>query len=196
MTHEEPSQDRRHANRLHGPKGTDRLGESLGVHGMARGKEREEKVISLLQRVGLRPDVRNRYPHEFSGGQRQRISIARALALEPEFIVCDESVSALDVSVQAQVINLLMDLQLEFGFTYIFISHDPSVVKFISDTMAVMQKGKIVEYGAAEAIYVNPKEDHTRRFVEAAPNDSLDSTRHRQRAPRQDGAGRRAPRRD
>ena len=116
----------------------------------------------------------NRYPHEFSGGQRQRISIARALALNPKFIVCDESVSALDVSVQAQVLNLLKDLQEKHGLTYIFISHDLSVVKFQSDTMAVMKDGKIVEAGTAEAIYANPREEYTQRLINAVPRDDLD----------------------
>src|SRR5204862_7825206 len=111
----------------------------------------------------------NRYPHEFSGGQRQRISIARALALNPRFIVCDESVSALDVSVQAQVLNLLKDLQEKHGLTYIFISHDLSVVKFMSDTMAVMRDGKIVEFGPSENIYAHPKQQYTRDLIAAAP---------------------------
>ncbi|HBL43723.1 MAG TPA: ABC transporter ATP-binding protein, partial [Planctomycetaceae bacterium] len=114
-----------------------------------------------------------RYPHEFSGGQRQRISIARALAVEPEFIICDESVSALDVSVQAQVLNLLKDLQEQHNLTYIFISHDLSVVKFMSDMMAVMNAGKLVELGPSEAIYQNPQQEYTRKLIASVPVDDL-----------------------
>lgn len=146
------------------------IGESLGVHGMERGKAREEKVISLLQRVGLRPDVRNRYPHEFSGGQRQRIGIARALALDPKFIVCDEAVSALDVSIQAQVINLLKDLQGEFGFSYLFIAHDLSVVKYISDRIAVMYLGRIVELAETKQVFENPSHPYTQALLSAVPH--------------------------
>lgn len=132
-------------------------------------KERYAHAAELLEKVGLKGDYLNRYPHEFSGGQRQRICIARALTLKPEFIICDESVSALDVSVQAQVLNLLQDLQQEFGLTYIFISHDLSVVKYIADEIGVMNKGKIVEYGASEEIYKNPKDDYTKRLLSAIP---------------------------
>ncbi len=146
------------------------IGESLGVHGMGRGKEREEKVISLLQRVGLRPDVRNRYPHEFSGGQRQRIGIARALALDPKFIVCDEAVSALDVSIQAQVINLLKDLQGEFGFSYLFIAHDLSVVKYISDRIAVMYLGRIIELAETSELFENASHPYTKALLSAVPH--------------------------
>ncbi len=129
------------------------------------------------KRSACRPDHLRRYPHEFSGGQRQRICIARALAVEPDFIICDESVSALDVSVQAQVLNLLKDLQERRGLTYIFISHDLSVVKFMADMMAVMNDGKIVEFGPSENIYVEPKEDYTRRLIEATPKDDIEHLR-------------------
>lgn len=132
-------------------------------------RQRRERVAYLLDRVGLRPNDINRYPHEFSGGQRQRICIARALALNPQFIICDESVSALDVSVQAQVLNLLKELQQEFGLTYIFISHDLSVVKFISDRVMVMNKGKIEEIGSAQTIYQTPEKAYTRKLIDAIP---------------------------
>ena len=122
-----------------------------------------------MEQVGLDENMRNRYPHEFSGGQRQRICIARAIAIEPEFIVCDESVSSLDVSIQAQILNLLKDLQEKMNLTYIFISHDLTVVKFISDKIAVMNKGRIVEYNDSEELYKNPKQDYTRKLIEAIP---------------------------
>ena len=139
----------------------------------ASNAQRKEKVIELLNKVGLEAKQFNRYPHEFSGGQRQRVCIARALALNPKFIICDESVSALDVSVQAQVLNLLNDLKREFKFTYIFISHDLSVVKFMSDRMAVMQKGKIVEMGDADSIYLNPQTDYTKELIRSIPKGQL-----------------------
>jgi peptide/nickel transport system ATP-binding protein len=126
-----------------------------------------------LQKVNLQPGHYNRYPHEFSGGQRQRIVIARALVLHPSFIICDESVSALDVSVQAQVLNLLNDLKKEFGFTVIFISHDLAVVRYISDRILVMKNGKIIETGTAEEIYTNPGTDYTKKLIQAAPRESL-----------------------
>lgn len=131
--------------------------------------ERKSKVLELLKKVGLEEKHYSRYPHEFSGGQRQRICIARALGLNPKFIICDESVSALDVSVQAQVLNLLNDLKKEFKFTYIFISHDLSVVKFMSDRMVVMQKGRIEEMGDPDEIYAAPKSDYTRRLIDSIP---------------------------
>ena len=126
-------------------------------------------MADLLEKVDLKAEHFNRYPHEFSGGQRQRIVIARALALNPSFIVCDESVSALDVSVQAQVLNLLNDLKKEFGFTIIFISHDLSVVRYISDRIMVMNKGKIEETGAADNVYFNPQSDYTKRLIASIP---------------------------
>ena len=131
----------------------------------------------MLEEVGLNGSHLRRYPHEFSGGQRQRICIARAIAVEPEFIICDESVSALDVSVQAQVLNLLKDLQDNRGLTYIFISHDLSVVKFMADMMAVMNAGKIVEFGPSQAIYADPQREYTRRLINATPKDDLDNIR-------------------
>ncbi len=144
--------------------------EPLLVHKILPTKQqRKEKVMELLQKVNLLPEHYNRYPHEFSGGQRQRIVIARALALEPTFIVCDESVSALDVSVQAQVLNLLNDLKKDFGFTAIFISHDLSVVRYISDRIMVMQKGKIVEMGKANDIYNNPANEYTQKLIASIP---------------------------
>ncbi len=144
--------------------------EPMRVHHLHNSNEqRKQKVMELLSKVQLKPEHFNRYPHEFSGGQRQRICIARALALEPRFIICDESVSALDVSVQAQVLNLLKDLQKDFGFTYIFISHDLSVVKFMSDRMVVMNKGRIEEMGFSDEIYYNPKSDYTKRLIAAIP---------------------------
>ncbi len=146
------------------------LTEAMAVHRLGGSPEgRRERAVALLEEVGLLGDHRKRYPHEFSGGQRQRLGIARALAVEPEFIVCDESVSALDVSVQAQVLNLLKDLQERRGLTYLFISHDLSVVKFMADTMAVMNAGKIVEYGPSEQIYAAPKDPYTQRLISAIP---------------------------
>jgi peptide/nickel transport system ATP-binding protein len=144
--------------------------EPMTVHGLHKNrKERKRVAIELLQKVGLEKVHYNRYPHEFSGGQRQRICIARALAVEPEFIICDESVSALDVSVQAQVLNLLNDLKEEFGFTYIFISHDLSVIKHMSDRVFVMKDGKIIESGSAKEIYDNPQNKYTQKLIEAIP---------------------------
>ena len=139
--------------------------------------DRIDRAAALLDEVGMLPEHLRRYPHEFSGGQRQRICIARSLAVEPQFIICDESVSALDVSVQAQVLNLLNDLQERRGLTYIFISHDLSVVKFMADMMAVMKDGKIVEFGPSEAIYRSPREEYTRTLIEATPSDDLENIR-------------------
>ncbi|HRA10424.1 MAG TPA: ABC transporter ATP-binding protein [Chitinophagaceae bacterium] len=146
------------------------IAEPLKVHDInSTEKQRRDKVADLLEKVDLKAEHFNRYPHEFSGGQRQRIVIARALALNPSFIICDESVSALDVSVQAQVLNLLNDLKKEFGFTIIFISHDLSVVRYISDRIMVMNKGKIEETGAADSVYFNPQSDYTKRLIASIP---------------------------
>jgi len=144
--------------------------EPMQVHKLySNDKERRKKTLALLDRVSMKENFFNRYPHEFSGGQRQRVCIARALALNPQFIICDESVSALDVSVQAQVLNLLNELKKDFGFSYIFISHDLSVVKFMSDRMMVMNKGKIEEMGDVDEIYNNPKSEYTKRLIAAIP---------------------------
>jgi peptide/nickel transport system ATP-binding protein len=152
--------------------------EPMQVHGILENdKARKERVIELLHRVNMNESHFYRYPHEFSGGQRQRICIARALALRPKFIICDESVSALDVSVQAQVLNLLNELKREFDFTYIFISHDLSVVKFMSDRMVVMNKGKVEEMGDADSIYNNPQTDYTKNLIGAIPKGQLDDIR-------------------
>jgi peptide/nickel transport system ATP-binding protein len=150
------------------------LMEPMQVHNiLANNSQRKEKVYELLKKVGLTEKQYGRYPHEFSGGQRQRVCIARALSLNPKFIICDESVSALDVSVQAQVLNLLNDLKREFKFTYIFISHDLSVVKFMSDRMVVMNKGKIEEMGDADQIYLNPQSEYTKNLISSIPKGQL-----------------------
>lgn len=132
--------------------------------------QKEQRVAELLTKVGLNPDFMQRYPHQFSGGQRQRIGIARALAVEPDFIICDEPVSALDVSVQAQIVNLLQDLQDELGLTYLFIAHDLAVVEHISDEVLVMTEGKIVEQASAEAIYEDPQHPYTKKLLAAVPS--------------------------
>lgn len=157
----------------------DIVGEPLAVHRLARGKKRTERVVQLLEAVGLSAAQLHLYPHEFSGGQRQRIGIARALASEPQFLICDEPVSALDVSIQSQIINLLQDLQDQFGLTYLFIAHDLAVVEHISQQVAVMYLGHIVEFASREALYAKPRHPYTQALFSAIPqpNPNLDKKR-------------------
>jgi oligopeptide transport system ATP-binding protein len=155
------------------------VAEPVEVHGIGTRRSRSETVRRLLEIVGFDPNFTNRYPHEFSGGQRQRIGVARALALNPKLIVCDEPVSALDVSIQAQILNLLKDLQRDFGLTYLFISHDLAVVRTMSDRIAVMNQGKLVEVGTAEQVYHHPRDEYTKALFAAVP--VPDPTRQRER---------------
>lgn len=160
----------------------DIISEGIDVHGLAHNeKERNDRVNQLLETVGLNIDHATRYPHEFSGGQRQRIGIARALAVEPQFIVCDEPISALDVSIQAQIINLLEKLQAERGLTYLFIAHDLSMVKYFSDRIGMMYRGKLVELADAEELYANPQHAYTQSLLSAIPLPDPDYERERQR---------------
>jgi oligopeptide transport system ATP-binding protein len=157
----------------------DIIGEPLEIHNMARGREKVRRVQELLEVVGLSPYHANRYPHEFSGGQRQRIGIARALAVNPKLIIADEPVSALDVSIQAQVLNLMEELQKEFGLTYLFIAHDLSVVKHISDRIAVMYLGRIVELAETEELFSNPQHPYTEALLSAVPIPNPEMRRER-----------------
>jgi oligopeptide transport system ATP-binding protein len=164
------------------------VAEPLQTHGMGTRRSRRATVAQLLELVGFDPSYTNRYPHEFSGGQRQRIGIARALALSPKLIVCDEPVSALDVSIQAQILNLLKDLQRDLGLTYLFIAHDLAVVRGMSDTIAVMRQGKIVEQGPATRVYTKPQSDYTRALLAAVPVPDPERMQERKRERRRLGA--------
>jgi len=157
------------------------IAEPLDEHGAASGPDKQRRVSELLDAVGMNPRFANRYPHEFSGGQRQRIGIARALALEPDFIVCDEPIAALDVSIQAQVVNLLEDLQAKLGLTYLFISHDLSMVRHIADRVAVMYLGKVVELAPRDALYADPRHPYTKALLSAVPIPNPAVEMHRSR---------------
>lgn len=159
----------------------DIIGEPIDIHKLAKGQARTARINDLLTRVGLLPSHASRFPHEFSGGQRQRIGIARALAVEPNFIICDEPISALDVSIQAQVVNMLEDLQKELGLTYLFIAHDLSMVKYISDRIAVMYLGKMVEIASSDDLYENPSHPYTQALLSAIPIADPDVEEQRQR---------------
>jgi oligopeptide transport system ATP-binding protein len=160
----------------------DIVGEPIDIHGLAaNNKERNEKILALLERVGLNSEHANRYPHEFSGGQRQRIGIARALAVNPEFIVCDEPISALDVSIQAQVVNMFEDLQQEMGLTYLFIAHDLAIVKHISNRIGVMYLGKLVELADSDSLYANPIHPYTQSLLSAIPIPDPETSRKKKR---------------
>jgi len=163
----------------------DIVGEPLIVHGIGSRRDRTVRIRDLLDVVGFNPSYTNRYPHEFSGGQRQRIGIARALALSPKLIVCDEPVSALDVSIQAQILNLLKDLQRDFGLTYLFIAHDLAVIRGMSDRIAVMNRGQLVEIGPAEEVYTNPQDDYTKALLSAVPVPDPRAMKERKAARRQ-----------
>lgn len=152
----------------------DIVAEPMIIHGLAKGEDLDRKVLSMLEKVGLNAEHRERYPHAFSGGQRQRIGIARALIMSPSLVIADEAVSALDVSVQAQVINLLQDLQEELGLTYIFVAHDLSVVRHICDRVAVMLQGKIVELGSTKSLFENPQHPYTQRLLASIPSPDPD----------------------
>ncbi|HHX70027.1 MAG TPA: ATP-binding cassette domain-containing protein [Gallicola sp.] len=157
------------------------VGEPFDIYGTLKGKERQEKVIELLNTVGLSSEHAQRFPHEFSGGQRQRVGIARALALNPEFIICDEPISALDVSIQAQVVNLLKDLQENLGLTLLFIAHDLSMVRYISDRVGVMYLGKLVELSSSEKLYEHPLHPYTKALLSAIPIADPDAQKSRKR---------------
>ncbi len=160
----------------------DIIAEGIDIHGLANNKQdREDKVIELLETVGLNKEHANRYPHEFSGGQRQRIGIARALALDPDFIVADEPISALDVSIQAQVVNLMKRLQKERGLTYLFIAHDLAMVKHISDRVGVMYLGRMMELASSDDLYKNPLHPYTRALLSAIPKSDPDVEKNRER---------------
>ncbi|HLM39679.1 MAG TPA: ATP-binding cassette domain-containing protein, partial [Microvirga sp.] len=157
----------------------DIIGEAIDTHGLARGANRQKRIAELLGRVGLDPEQARRFPHEFSGGQRQRIGIARALAVEPDFIVADEPVSALDVSVQAQVLNLLQDLQQSFGLTMLFIAHDLSVVEYLCDEVVVMYLGRVMERGPSSSVYAMPRHPYTQALLSASPVPDPNARRRR-----------------
>jgi oligopeptide transport system ATP-binding protein len=157
----------------------DIVGEPLEIHGVARGRNKDRQVAELLEKVGLSPSHARRYPHEFSGGQRQRIGIARALALHPKLIVCDEPVSALDVSIQSQVLNLLKELQADFGLTYLFIAHGLNVIKYMSDRVGVMYLGKLVELSSSENLFANPQHPYTEALLSAIPVPDPEAKRER-----------------